>query len=294
MKIQIDEHSGFCFGVVNAINAAEKELASHGHLFCLGDIVHNNEEVSRLKKMGMDIIDHSQLASLHQQRILIRAHGEPPLTYQLAQQNNNFIIDATCPVVLKLQKNVQKGYCEMQKRQGQVVIFGKKGHAEVIGLVGQTNDSAIVISSIEEVKKLNFDIPMRLYAQTTQSLQTYKEIVQAIENQYKERTDNADFVWYDTICRQVSNREESLKIFAQAHDVIIFVSGAKSSNGMILYEICKSVNKNSYLVSSVDKIDRNWFANMESVGVCGATSTPLWLMESVAKQIEIEINNIKK
>lgn len=294
MKIQIDEHSGFCFGVVNAINAAEKELASHGHLFCLGDIVHNNEEVSRLKKMGMDIIDHSQLASLHQQRILIRAHGEPPLTYQLAQQNNNFIIDATCPVVLKLQKNVQKGYCEMQKRQGQVVIFGKKGHAEVIGLVGQTNDSAIVISSIEEVKKLNFDIPMRLYAQTTQSLQTYKEIVQAIENQYKERTDNADFVWYDTICRQVSNREESLKIFAQAHDVIIFVSGAKSSNGMILYEICKSVNKNSYLVSSVDKIDKNWFTNMESVGVCGATSTPLWLMESVAKQIEIEINNIKK
>lgn len=294
MKIQIDEHSGFCFGVVNAINAAEKELASHGHLFCLGDIVHNNEEVSRLKKMGMDIIDHSQLASLHQQRILIRAHGEPPLTYQLAQQNNNFIIDATCPVVLKLQKNVQKGYCDMQKKQGQVVIFGKKGHAEVIGLVGQTNDSAIVISSIEEVKKLNFDIPMRLYAQTTQSLQTYKEIVQAIENQYKERTDNVDFVWYDTICRQVSNREESLKIFAQAHDVIIFVSGAKSSNGMILYEICKSVNKNSYLVSSVDKIDKNWFTNMESVGVCGATSTPLWLMESVAKQIEIEINNIKK
>lgn len=294
MKIQIDEHSGFCFGVVNAINAAEKELASHGHLFCLGDIVHNNEEVSRLKKMGMDIIDHSQLASLHQQRILIRAHGEPPLTYQLAQQNNNFIIDATCPVVLKLQKNVQKGYCEMQKKQGQVVIFGKKGHAEVIGLVGQTNDSAIVISSIEEVKKLNFDIPMRLYAQTTQSLQTYKEIVQAIENQYKEGTDNVDFVWYDTICRQVSNREESLKIFAQAHDVIIFVSGAKSSNGMILYEICKSVNKNSYLVSSVDKIDKNWFTNMESVGVCGATSTPLWLMESVAKQIEIEINNIKK
>jgi 4-hydroxy-3-methylbut-2-enyl diphosphate reductase len=294
MKIQIDEHSGFCFGVVNAINAAEKELASHGHLFCLGDIVHNNEEVSRLKKMGMDIIDHSQLASLHQQRILIRAHGEPPLTYQLAQQNNNFIIDATCPVVLKLQKNVQKGYCEMQKKQGQVVIFGKKGHAEVIGLVGQTNDSAIVISSIEEVKKLNFDIPMRLYAQTTQSLRTYKEIVQAIENQYKKRTDNVDFVWYDTICRQVSNREESLKIFAQAHDVIIFVSGAKSSNGMILYEICKSVNKNSYLVSSVDKIDKNWFTNMESVGVCGATSTPLWLMESVAKQIEIEINNIKK
>ncbi len=164
----------------------------------------------------------------------------------------------------------------------------------MIGLVGQTNDSAIVISSIEEVKKLNFDIPMRLYAQTTQSLQTYKEIVQAIENQYKERTDNVDFVWYDTICRQVSNREESLKIFAQAHDVIIFVSGAKSSNGMILYEICKSVNKNSYLVSSVDKIDKNWFTNMESVGVCGATSTPLWLMESVAKQIEIEINNIKK
>ncbi|MBP5412935.1 MAG: 4-hydroxy-3-methylbut-2-enyl diphosphate reductase [Bacteroidales bacterium] len=290
MKISIDPHSGFCFGVVKAIATAEQALRTYHHIYCLGDIVHNNEEVCRLKNMGMDVVDLQQLQTLQQQQILIRAHGEPPSTYKLAAQNNNTIIDATCTVVLHLQKQVKNGYQQMQEKNGQVVIFGKKGHAEVIGLVGQTNNTAIVISSLEEIEYLNYNIPMRLYAQTTQNLHTYKIIAEAIENKYRQHNDNYDFIWYDTICRQVSNREESLKKFAQAHDVIIFVSGAKSSNGMVLFNICQSVNANSHLVSSIDKIDKTWFAHAQSVGICGATSTPLWLMQTMAEHIQLIVN----
>ncbi|MBO4581856.1 MAG: 4-hydroxy-3-methylbut-2-enyl diphosphate reductase [Bacteroidales bacterium] len=290
MKISIDPHSGFCFGVVKAIAAAEQALQTHHHVYCLGDIVHNNEEVCRLKKLGMDVIDLHQLQSIQHQPILIRAHGEPPSTYALAAQNHNTIIDATCTVVLHLQKQVKEGCQQMRAKNGQVVIYGKKGHAEVIGLVGQTDNTAIVISSLEEIEHLNYNAPMRLYAQTTQNLHTYKIIAEAIENKYRQHNDNYDFIWYDTICRQVSNREESLKKFAEAHDVIIFVSGAKSSNGMVLFNICLSVNANSHLVSSVDKIDKAWFSQARSAGICGATSTPLWLMEAMANHIQTIVN----
>lgn len=293
MKISIDPHSGFCFGVVKAIAAAEQALQVHHHIYCIGDIVHNNEEVNRLKDMGMDVIDLDQLAHIYHENILIRAHGEPPSTYALAAQNGNTVTDATCTVVLHLQKQVKQGYMHMKSIQGQVVIFGKKGHAEVIGLVGQTDNTAIVISSIEEISHLDYTRPMRLYAQTTQNLNTYKLIAEAISQKYLQAgIEHADFIWYDTICRQVSNREESLKTFAEEHDVIIFVSGAKSSNGLVLYEICRSVNPHSYMISSAEKLDPQWLQQAKSVGVCGATSTPLWLMQEVADKIELLCNQL--
>lgn len=287
MKVNIDTHSGFCFGVVKAIDKAEKELATHGTLYCLGDIVHNGEEVARLNALGMITVDYEEFARLKGKRVLIRAHGEPPATYQTAEANQNNIIDATCSVVLKLQKNVRLGYLEMCRKNGQVVIFGKKGHAEVVGLVGQTNNEAIVISSIEEVELLDYHKPMRLYAQTTQSLSIYKKMVALIQENYLEHhQNNPDFVWYDTICRQVANREESLRQFAQSHDVVIFVAGEKSSNGKVLYNICQQENKHSYMVSSAQCLQPEWLLNANSVGVCGATSTPMWLMQAVAKEIE--------
>ena len=290
MKITIDADSGFCFGVVHAIDSAEKALTEHGQLYCLGDIVHNNEEVSRLKQMGMEVIDLEKMKRFHQQRVLIRAHGEPPSTYLLAEKNNITLIDATCPVVLNLQKNVRKGFLEMQQIQGVVIIFGKKGHAEVVGLVGQTDNKAIVVSSLEEITTIDFSKPLRLYAQTTQSLPMFKMLVGMIQNKYEElNIENPDFIWYDTICRKVSNREEKLKKFASEHDVIIFVSGEKSSNGQILFKICQSVNKRSYMVSSTGKIEKQWFDNCEHVGICGATSTPMWLMNAIAEEIKINI-----
>jgi 4-hydroxy-3-methylbut-2-enyl diphosphate reductase len=290
MEITIDTDSGFCFGVVHAIESAEKTLLEHRQLYCLGDIVHNNEEVSRLKKMGMDVINNEEMQNLHNQRILIRAHGEPPSTYLLAEKNNLSIIDATCPVVLNLQKNVRKGFLEMEEKHGQVVIFGKKGHAEVIGLTGQTDNKAIVISSLDEINNIDFSKPLRLYAQTTQSLSMFKSLVELMGEKYAEnKIENPDFVWYDTICRQVSNRESSLRKFAYEHDVIIFVSGEKSSNGQVLFNICQSVNQYSYRVSSLGKLQKQWFIGHKKAGVCGATSTPRWLMDAVAEEIrEIE------
>ncbi len=288
MEITIDQNSGFCFGVVHAIEAAEKTLQHQKQLYCLGDIVHNNEEVSRLKEMGMVVIDKAEMETLHNQCVLIRAHGEPPSTYELAEKNNLFIIDATCPVVLKLQKNVCKGFLEMEERNGQVAIFGKKGHAEVIGLTGQTNNKAIVISSLEEIDTIDFSRPLRLYAQTTQSLSTFQSLVELIRQKYIEYgSEKPDFVWYDTICRKVSNREYSLRKFAYEHDVIIFVSGEKSSNGLILFQICRSVNERSYMISSEKGLQKEWFTNCKSVGVCGATSTPMWLMNTIAEKIKI-------
>ena len=288
MEITIDAHSGFCFGVVHAIESAEKALKEYGQLYCVGDIVHNNEEVSRLKNLGMEVIDLQEMEQCKNQRVLIRAHGEPPSTYQLATKNNITIIDATCPVVLNLQKNVRKGFLEMQEKQGQIVIFGKKGHAEVIGLVGQTENKAIVVSSLEEIATIDFSKPLRLYAQTTQSLSTFKQLVNMIQNKYVEcQINKPDFVWYDTICRKVSNREEILKKFACEHDVIIFVSGEKSSNGQILFNICQSVNQACYMISSTGKIQKHWFDNCKQVGICGATSTPMWLMNAIAEEIKI-------
>ena len=287
MEINIDKHSGFCFGVVRAIDKAEKELAYNDTLYCLGDIVHNGEEVARLNALGMVVIDYDDLNHLYNKRILIRAHGEPPSTYQKAEAHSNHIIDATCSVVLKLQKSVRMGYLEMCKKNGKVVIFGKKGHAEVVGLVGQTNNEAIVVSNINEIEYLDYNKPMRLYAQTTQSLPIYKKIVTLIQENYiKNQQNTPDFVWYDTICRQVANREESLKLFAQSHDVIIFVAGEKSSNGKVLYNICQQENKHSYIVSAPQYIQAEWFLQSTSVGVCGATSTPMWLMEAVATKIK--------
>jgi len=286
MEITIDKNSGFCFGVVHAIETVEKALQNQKQLYCLGDIVHNNEEVLRLKKMGMAVIDKEKMQTLYNQTVLIRAHGEPPSTYQLAIENNLTILDATCPVVLELQKKVRTGFLEMETKNGQIVIFGKKGHAEVIGLTGQTDNKAVVITNLEEIDIIDFSKPLRLYAQTTQSLSTFKSLVELIEQKYKNYgSEKPDFIWYDTICRQVSNREYSLRKFAYEHDVIIFVSDVKSSNGMILFQICQSVNKHSYMISSEQSLQKEWFINCKKAGVCGATSTPRWLMNAIAKKI---------
>jgi 4-hydroxy-3-methylbut-2-enyl diphosphate reductase len=235
----------------------------------------------------MTVINKEEMRQLKNEKMLIRAHGEPPSTYQLAKENNISVIDATCTVVLNLQNIVRQGFLEIEQKNGQVVIFGKKGHAEVVGLCGQTNDTALVISSLEEIENIDFQKPVRLYAQTTQSLSTFKNLVRLINQKYIELgIENPDFVWHDTICRQVSNRENSLKQFATDHDTIIFVSGEKSSNGMVLYKICQSANEHSYRVSSLSELKKEWFICCKNVGVCGATSTPMWLMNAVAGEIK--------
>jgi 4-hydroxy-3-methylbut-2-enyl diphosphate reductase len=237
--------------------------------------------------MGMNVIDKEQMKRLHHQNVLIRAHGEPPSTYCLAAKNNLSIIDATCPVVLKLQKSVRKGFLEMQQKNGQIILLGKKGHAEVIGLTGQTDNTAVVISTLNEIDVIDFSKPLRLYAQTTQSLSTFKLLVELIRQKYVEYgQEKTDFIWYDTICRQVSNREYSLSKFAYEHDVIVFVSGEKSSNGSVLFRICQTVNEHSYMISSAEDLQKDWFLHCKKAGVCGATSTPMWLMNKVAEKIK--------
>jgi len=287
MKITIDNKSGFCFGVVLAIKAAEEALQNQTNLYSLGDIVHNNAEVSRLKAVGMKVIDNKNaMEKLSGETVLIRAHGEPPATYKMAKKYNVSLIDATCPVVLKLQKKIRKGYLAMKRKKGKIAIFGKKGHAEVIGLAGQTANNALIISEPSEIRFINYSKPLRLYAQTTQSLSDYKALVELIKKQYSlQGYENPDFIWFDTICRQVSNRETNLKKFAMKHKVIIFVSGKDSSNGLHLFQICKSVNNNSYMVSSENDILIGWFDDCKHVGICGATSTPMWLMKSVGEKI---------
>lgn len=284
MKVQIDSKSGFCFGVVYAINKAEKALADQKTLNSLGDIVHNSEEVKRLKAKGLLTIGHQAMSELSGTTVLLRAHGEPPSTYKLAEQNNISLIDATCPVVLNLQKRIKQAYAKMQGLNGQVVIYGKKGHAEVNGLVGQTDGNALVISSFEDIEKIDFRRPVSLFSQTTQDINKYKQIKEAIES--RSVLAKVGFEWKDTICRQVSNREDELRVFSKSYDVIVFVSGRKSSNGKFLYSICKEENENTYFVSNEEELDDAWFANCNSVGVCGATSTPSWLMEKVAAIIE--------
>ena len=273
LQVEIDEGSGFCFGVTTAIKKAEEELKKGKTLYCLGDIVHNGMECERLKQMGLITITHEDMKQLHNVKVLLRAHGEPPATYELARKNNIEIIDATCPVVLKLQNRIKQQY---DTAKSQIVIFGKKGHAEVLGLVGQTEGSAIVIENFEEVKQLDFTHDIYLYSQTTKSLDELQRIIEYIQAHI---SPEASFKSFDTICRSVANRMPSISQFATRHDLILFVCGRKSSNGKVLFNECLRVNPNSHLIEGPEEISAEWLKDIETIGICGATSTPKWLME---------------
>ena len=287
MIIEIDNGSGFCFGVTTAIKKAEEELAQGETLYCLGDIVHNGMECERLREMGLITINHDQMRELHNAKVLLRAHGEPPETYELARKNNIEIIDATCPVVLKLQKRIKEQYETSpnlpEGEEAQIVIFGKKGHAEVLGLVGQTHSSAIVIESSDEVTKLDFTRDIYLYSQTTKSLDEFRRILDYIQTHI---SPNATFKSFDTICRSVANRMPNISQFATKHDLVLFVCGRKSSNGKVLYNECLRVNPNTHLIEDPQEIEPEWLKGIESVGICGATSTPRWLMEQCRDAIQ--------
>ena len=291
MQIEIDSGSGFCFGVTTAIRKAEEELTKGSTLYCLGDIVHNGMECERLQHMGLVTINHDDLRRLHNVKVLLRAHGEPPETYELARQNGIEIIDATCPVVLQLQKRIkqqyeasnllQKGVREVSPSQ--IVIFGKKGHAEVLGLVGQTMSTAIVIESFDEVKRLDFSRDIYLYSQTTKSLDEFHRIIDYIQSHI---SPDATFRSFDTICRSVANRMPNISQFAVRHDLILFVCGHKSSNGKVLFNECLRVNPNSHQIETPEEIRREWLQDVDTIGICGATSTPKWLMEQCRDAIE--------
>ena len=280
IQIEIDSGSGFCFGVTTAISKAEEELAAGKTLYCLGDIVHNGMECERLRRMGLITINHEQMQALHDVKVLLRAHGEPPETYALAERNNIEIIDATCPVVLQLQRRIKTKFVSCP--EAQIVIFGKPGHAEVLGLVGQTMSRAIVIAGIEDAKRLDFDRDIYLYSQTTKSLDEFHHIIDYIQQHISPQ---AVFQSFDTICRQVANRMPNIRRFAAAHDLIFFVCGHKSSNGKILYQECKKVNPRSYQIDGPEEIDRSLLSDALSIGICGATSTPKWLMEACKDMI---------
>ncbi|MDE5647191.1 MAG: 4-hydroxy-3-methylbut-2-enyl diphosphate reductase [Muribaculaceae bacterium] len=284
VKVEIDEGSGFCFGVVTAIRKAEEELEKSGRLYCLGDIVHNSAEVERLREKGLLTISHEELKDLHDVKVLLRAHGEPPSTYELARQNNIEIIDATCPVVLQLQKRIKKSYDETigDHPRPQIVIYGKRGHAEVNGLVGQTSGEALVVQNVDELDLIDYGRDILLYSQTTKSLPGFHEISAEIE---RRQVAGNSFKSYDTICRQVANRVSNLRVFAEAHQLIVFVSGTKSSNGKFLFEECKAVNSNAKMVTDCSELSSDWFDGIETIGICGATSTPRWLMEDVRDRI---------
>ena len=288
MQVTIDPHSGFCFGVIHAIEVAELELRNNHPLYCLGDIVHNTMEVTRLKQMGLKIIDHTELESLHDCKVLIRAHGEPPETYRIALRNDIELIDASCRIVLHLQKMIRQGYLEMKAKNGQIVIYGREGHAEVNGLKGQTDGTAIVIGDEADLHKIDFTRPVRIYSQTTKSAEGFHKIISLIRDQMEALRGDlpVDFGWNDSVCRQVSKRAGLLQEFVSRFDVVIFVSGRKSSNGMILYGACKDKNPRTHLVESTAEVRPEWFENVQSVGICGATSTPLWLMEEVGNEIK--------
>lgn len=276
LQVTIDKDSGFCFGVVYAIDMAEEILEQDGYLYCLGDIVHNDEEVSRLKAKGLRIIDHQVLPTLQNEKVLIRAHGEAPETYKIALENNITLIDASCPVVLKLQNRIKNSYDENEK----ILIFGKHGHAEVIGLQGQTDNQALVFQDIDELNDVELPSSFTLYSQTTKSVDKFY----AIKEELIKR--GYDVKANDTICRQVSNRYEDLGEFASGYDKIVFVSGKKSSNGKVLFDVCKAANPNSYFISGLDELDVSIFSDGETVGICGATSTPMWLMKDVKQALE--------
>ena len=291
LQIEIDAGSGFCFGVTTAIKKAEEELAQGRPLYCLGDIVHNGMECDRLREMGLITINHDEMRELHDVKVLLRAHGEPPETYELARKNNIEIIDATCPVVLQLQKRIKTQYEISRNEESgvksenapQIVIFGKRGHAEVLGLVGQTKSSAIIIESFDEVKKLDFSRDIYLYSQTTKSLDEFHRIIDYIQSHM---APDATFKSFDTICRSVANRMPNISQFATKHDLILFVCGRKSSNGKVLYNECLRVNPNTHLVEDPQEIQKEWLEGIQTVGICGATSTPRWLMEQCSEAIQ--------
>ena len=287
MTVTIDKNSGYCFGVEFAMQMAEDELQDGNTLYCLGDIVHNSMEVQRLHAKGLRIINHDDLRNLKDCKVLIRAHGEPAETYQIALNNNIELIDASCPVVLKLQNRVKNAFDDIEERDGQIVIYGQAGHPEVIGLSGQTNDKAIIVTTEEDLAKVDFEKPVTLFSQTTKSTKGFYNLKSAIEERIKAvKPENEEaFEYNDSICRQVSNREPQLQKFSTEHDVIIFVSGKKSSNGKALYSVCKAQNPKSYFVENDTEVENSWFTSNDSVGICGATSTPMWLMENVANHI---------
>lgn len=282
MQIEIDERSGFCHGVTTAINKAEAELQAGGELFCLGDIVHNGREVERLRQMGLKTVDHAAFEELSGVRVLLRAHGEPPETYLTAERKGITLVDATCPVVLQLQRRV-KNVC-LEAPHAQVVIYGKQGHAEVVGLVGQTQGRAVVLQSAEEADKLDFSRDIYLFSQTTMPLDGFHALIEHITSHIQPP---AKFRYFDTICRQVANRLPHISDFASRHDVVLFVSGRKSSNGRMLFEACSKVNSRSHLVDQPDDIKPEWFSGAKTVGICGATSTPKWLMEDCRQRVAL-------
>ena len=275
LQVTIDHNSGFCFGVVYAIAMAEDILDEQGYLYCLGDIVHNDEEVKRLEAKGLRIISHEELVGLQHEKVMIRAHGEPPATYALALKNNLELVDASCPVVLKLQNRIKNSY----DKDENIYIYGKHGHAEVIGLLGQTNNEAIVFQDMAELDRSTLPGQITLYSQTTKSTDKLYQISQQLKERGVEVETN------DTICRQVSNRDKELRVFARKFDKIIFVSGSKSSNGKVLFNVCKETNPQTYFISRVEDLDTSWFTSGENIGICGATSTPMWLMEQVRDQL---------
>lgn len=286
VTIEIDNTSGFCFGVVNAIKKAEEELQTVQHLCCLGDIVHNEQEMQRLSDKGLVSIDHAQLQQMHGGKVLFRAHGEPPDTYETARHNAIQIVDASCPVVLALQKKIRTAYTDFP--DAQIVIYGKRGHAEVNGLVGQTNGQAIVVEHADEINALDFGRDIILFSQTTQSVAKFNDLVETI----RQRMHNgAQFKYFDTICRQVANRIPNIRTFASRFDMVLFVSGAKSSNGKVLFSECVAVNPRSYFISTAADIDPDTLHNVGSIGICGATSTPKWLMEAIAEKLDKLLNN---
>ena len=279
ITITIDKNSGFCFGVIHAIRTAEQYLQKHKSLYCLGDIVHNNEELNRLTNLGLKIITPKQFEKLRNTTVLIRAHGEPPATYQIAEKNNITLIDATCQVVAQLQKKIKKNV--EQHPETQILIVGKTGHAEVEGLLGQTNQNGKVISSIDDLDNIDYSKPAKLYAQTTQSAEHYEKITEKIKENYKEKGKENLIEIHNTICKRVSNRANEIKNFASQFDAVLFVSDEKSSNGMFLYEVCKKQNLNTFFISSVNQLQHIDIKNCKTVGICGATSTPIWLMEDI-------------
>ncbi len=281
-KIEIDENSGFCFGVVTAIRKAEEELDKSGSLYCLGDIVHNSDEVDRLRRKGLRTITHADLDKLKGVKVLLRAHGEPHSTYATAKTNDIEIIDATCPVVLQLQKRIKQAYDTPSERAPLILIYGKNGHAEVNGLVGQTEGSAVVIQNEEELEGIDLDRDVLLYSQTTKSHAGFLALVEAI----KKRKKKGAFQYFDTICRQVANRMAQMREFARSHEVVIFVCGKESSNGMVLFAECKAANPRSYIISNTEEIDPEWTRGAKEIGICGATSTPAWLMLNVKEYLE--------
>jgi len=283
LNIEIDNKSGFCFGVVKAIEKAEEELEKGSTLYCLGDIVHNEEEVERLQRLGLVTVNHEQYNQLHNVKVLIRAHGEPPSTYETARKNNITLIDATCPVVLKLQSRIKKNYEELASEDGQIVIYGQTGHAEVKGLVGQTDGKAIVIEEEKDLDKIDFSKKVHLFSQTTKDIEHYHHLIEEIS---KRMVKKDDFKFSDTICRQVANRIPNIINFAQQNDVILFVGGKQSSNGKVLYEHCKSINPQTYYISDCKQVNELEIQKDKKIGICGATSTPKWLMDCIAKRLE--------